>query len=323
MSQEGLGSAKGGDSIFLTVAGGYLWNRKLGKDDPNYAEQEYEKQDKTIGVRAGAQYGDLTGRLVKVAFRTHPEYGESINVSILAAGQTYIVSIGTNNQNSQSFMKALLVMDLDKVFTMKPYDFIGNDKKRAQGISFTQDGEKLNLKVELPEEYQRDENWFKKAEKKQIKRYFEDLNEWFVAEIEKKVVPNIKAPAKTDSAKTDSAKTETKSTDKPKSEKPATEKKEEKSETKKVVKEEKPVEQTGPSILTMKKALRQYIAENYEGKELPDLSKEDLSKWYDLCQQEEELPFEEVEQEEESEDEAELSQDELENQLNGLMDDED
>lgn len=320
---EGLGAVSQGDGTFISVAGGYLWDRKADKSHPNYAEQEFEKQDKTIGVRTGAQYGDLTGRVTKVQFRTHPEYGGSINVTFLAAGKNYIVSISCNNRYSQDMYKGLLLMNLDKLVTIKPYDFIGSDKRRAQGISFTQDGEKMSLKYEVPADYTKDEGWFKEngktdKGKKLIKRFFEDLDEWYQAEVEEKVVPNIKAI--TPDATTTSSETTTEKSEKPVKEEKSTETVKEDKPPVEQPKKEVPVEETtGPSILAMKKKLRTYISENYEGQELPDLSKEDLKKWYDLSMQEEELPFEELSSSTSDVEEGELSEEELDSKLEGLL----
>lgn len=315
---SGLGKVQDSGAVFLSIAGGYIWDRKAGKDHEDYAEQDYEKADKTTGTRTGARYGDLTGLVTKVAFRTHAEYGESINVNFLAGGETYIISISTNNRYSQDMMKALLVMDLDKPIFVKPYDFMGQDKKRAQGISFKQDGVKLNLKVEVPEDYTKDEAWFKKADKKQIKRFFEDLNEWFVAEVEEKVVPKIKAVVPEEKSEEEVEKPVTKSAAKVE-EKTQETKKEEVKEEPKV--EEKPA--PGVSILAMKKVLRPYIAENYPGLELPELSPQDMLKWYNLAVAEEELPFEDFEYSEQTEESSsgELSQEDLDSQLNALMED--
>ena len=306
---SGLGKVQDSGAVFLSIAGGYIWSRKADKSHEDYAEQEYEKSDKTTGLRTGARYGDLTGLVTRVQFRTHPEYGESINVNFLAGGETYIISISTNNRYSQDMMKALLVMNLDKPLFLKPYDFIGSDKKRAQGISFKQDGEKLNLKVEVPSEFIKDENWFKRSDKKQIKRFFEDLNEWYVSEVEEKVVPKIKnvTPEKVEGEE-----------NKPKKEVKSETKKEVKAEPELEAKSESEPEVSTVSILAMKKVLRPYIAENYPGQELPELSREDMVKWYNLAIQEEELPFEEIEEIEE----GELSQEDLDSQLSSLMDEE-
>tara|TARA_R110002050_G_scaffold101985_7_gene210401 strand:+ start:461 stop:1165 length:705 start_codon:yes stop_codon:yes gene_type:complete len=189
----GLGTVKeGGRSTFLTIAGGFIWDRKADASNPNYATQEFKRADGTVGERAGARYADLTGNISKVEFRTHPQYGENINVTIAANGDDFILSVSTNNRYSQDLMKALLNADLSQSIFIKPYDFIGKDKKRAMGVSFRQNGEKISLRVEgsptQPGE------WFKTAGSKNIKRFFEDLNEWFVNEVTSKVVGSVSAP---------------------------------------------------------------------------------------------------------------------------------
>jgi len=320
---SGLGKVQDSGATFLSIAGGFIWDRKADKSHEDYAEQEYEKADKTTGIRTGARYGDLTGQVTKVAFRTHAEYGESINVNFLAGGETYIISISTNNRYSQDMMKALLVMDLEKPIFVKPYDFVGQDKKRAQGISFKQDGEKLALKVEVPSDFTKDEDWFKKADKKQIKRFFEDLNEWYVAEVEEKVVPKIKTVVPEEKSEETPEKTAPKKVETKKEEVKKEEvKKEEVKEVKEESKQEEEKPTVGVSILAMKKVLRPYIAENYPGQELPELSPVDMLKWYNLAIAEEELPFEDVGKSEESEENSgELSQEDLDSQLNALMED--
>lgn len=308
---SGLGKVQEGGATFLSVAGGYIWDRKADQSHPDYATQDYEKADKSTGTRTGARYADLTGKVTKVEFRTHAEYGESINVTFKASEDFYIISISTNNRYSQDMMKALLNMDLEKSIFLKPYDFIGEDKKRAQGISFKQDGAKLDLKVaDAPT---KDAEWFKKADKKAIKRFFEDLNDWFVAEVEANVILNIKAEVKEESGETEakSAKKEVTETKKPVAET--------KKEEKVLLAEPIQGAETLVTPLGMKKVLRAYIAENYPGAELPSLEKDELVKWYSLALEEEELPF--PESNESEEDEGVMSEDELNEQLDKLIED--
>ena len=186
----GLGSVNDNRrSTFLTIAGGYIWDRKADSSNANYATQEFNRADGTVGERSGARYADLTGLVTKVEFRTHPQYGENLNVTIESEGEAFILSISTNNRYSQDMMKCLLVADLTQPIYVKPYDFVGNDKRRAMGISFRQNGEKLTLRVEgTPTQ---ESSWFKTAGSKNIKRFFEDLNEWFVNEVTAQVVGNI------------------------------------------------------------------------------------------------------------------------------------
>lgn len=302
----GLGTVNESKGLYLSIAGGFIWNRKADKTDPNFATQDYSRADGTTGTRQGARYADLTGKVVKVHFKTHEEYGESINVTVDSNGERYIVSISTNNRYSQDMMKALLKADLSKDIFIKPYDFVGDDKKRAMGISFRQDGEKINLRVDNAPS--KEKEWFKTASKKDIRRFFEDLTDWYVAEIEEKVIPQMDAelPEINKEAKPGlGSATETES-------KPA-----EESEASEAV--EDTVDDTAdekPKVtpLKMKRALKAYITENYEGKELPkDLSKEDLVKWYDLSEQGEELPFDNA-------DDAAVPASDLDSQLDALID---
>lgn len=299
----GLGTVRDNQNTYLSVAGGFIWNRKSPESDPNYATQEFTRADKTIGTRSGARYADLTGKVVAVQFRTHDEYGESINVTVDADGERYIVSISTNNRYSQDMMKALLKGDLSKDFFIKPYDFIGKDKKRAMGISFRQDGEKMNLRND--DAPSKEGEWFKTADKKEIRRFFEDLNDWFVAEVEEKVCSQFtedlpKQEEKPKAGLGAASDVQTTETEKQEIE-------EDKAKDRNVTK--------APTVLAMKKALKSYIAENYEGEELPKLDKETLKKWYDLSLKEEELPFGDNDVESVKEGEGDLNA-----QLDVLMD---
>lgn len=194
----GLGTVNSSKrSTFLTIAGGYIWNRKAESNDPNYATQDFNRADGTVGQRAGARYADLTGDVSKVEFKTHPQYGENVNVTITSGGEDYILSVSTNNRYSQDLMKVLLNADLSLPLYVKPYDFTGKDGKRAMGISFRQNGEKIALRVENAPSQTGE--WFKTAGSKNIKRFFEDLNEWYVNEVTAKVVGKVSAAPVADS----------------------------------------------------------------------------------------------------------------------------
>ena len=274
----GLGTVNNKKGLFLSIAGGYIWNRKAVNTDPNYNEQKFSRADGTEGVRAGARYSDLTGRVESVLFRTHDDFGENINVTVASGGERYILSVSTNNRYSQDLMKVLLKMDLTKDLFIKPYDFVGNDKRRAQGISFRQDGEKINLRNE--DAPGKEGDWFKTASKKDIKRYFEDLSDWFVAEVSAKIIPALDSVAPIEAQPQGLGNTSEDVFD-------------------------------GVSTLAMKKALKGYITENYEGQSLPKLSKEELVVWYDLSQAEEELPF--------ASDSSEVASSELDAQMDALL----
>lgn len=296
----GLGSAQDKKNLYLSVAGGYIWNRKAGEDDPDYTTQTFIKGDGEEGIRKGAQYADLTGRVTNVAFRTHEKYGESINVTVDDGDESFILSMSTNNQYSQCMMKALLLMDFSKDLFIKPYDFTGADGRRAQGISFRQNGEKIDLKeVKVSPDFEKEKSFFadkSAAGKKKVKRFFEDLNDWFVAEVEENVIPKLLQIYGDDR------------NDQPKQEK--SQKRSKPVEVKDDITHEQIAEESRPSQIKMKKAIKEYIAENYSDEVMPKLSKENVIKWYDLVIAEEELPFESSE---------ESSQDDLKSELAKLI----
>lgn len=276
----GLGKRDASNTIYLTIAGGSIWNRKADESDPNYETQEWVDNKGETRLRKGARYDDLLGRITNFYTKVHEQYGEAAYIVIQDGEDSFTLNIKTNTANSQCMLKALLLMDLEKDVLISPYDFVPNgETRRRQGISFKQNGEKINLTdFVLPEEWKTDKDFWKPSNKKKYTRFLEDFSDWLISEVEEKVVPNLTAaePVATKEAVKEEVVSEepvhevdVEDTPEPKEEKPA-----------KV------------SPLKMKKFLKAYIAENYEGKELPKLSKEEVIKWYELVQNLDELPFE-------------------------------
>ena len=298
----GLGTVNENNGIYLSVAGGLMWHRKASKDDPKYGTQEYKTQDGKIEVRSGARYPDITGMVVSVAFQDS-KFGENINTKVDINGTIYILSIKKTRKEARHIMQALLLSDLSKELFIKSYDFVDKDGKKAYGLSFRQDGEKIKLRVDG--EPNKSQDWFKTASKRDIRRHYEDLAEWLEAEVEENVIPNLVSDdTEKPKNKTNTSENEVEET---------TDTVEEKQEPKEEVKKEV-VEQKKVTPLKMKKALKEYIAENYEGEELPKLSKEDLVVWYNLSLEDEELPWPI-----EGVSDAEVSKSDIDEQLEALM----
>jgi hypothetical protein len=306
---SGLGTVQEGGATFLSIAGGYIWDRKADESDVNFATQKFVRANGEEDQRQGARYSDLTGTIVGAQFRTHEQYGENINVTVDASGDRYILSISTNNRNSQDIMKMMLKADLSKPVYIKPYDFIGTDKKRAQGISFKQDGQKIDLRND--DAPQAAEGLFKSGDKKKVKRYFEDLTEWYVAEIEESVIPKFKPLSELPKKEVAKVKEKEEIVQSDEDEDADFSESIEKPVKAKVIEKEEFKEVLGATPLKMKRELKNYISENYEGKSLPDLSKEDLVTWYNLSQNEEELPFGSAN--------AEVEKTDIDSQLDALM----
>lgn len=191
MGLQGAKSASqdGEKLTFLGVAGGYIWDKAKDNTDSNYATQEYKKGNDEIGVRSGARYESVQGIITGVRFNTHEKYGESIIVSVKdSSSENFSISISTNNRYSQDMMKGLLLLDFSKPVKMAPYDTDNWSKKqpkRNQGISFVQDGEKIQLRIDGAP-FKTKEFWAENNSKK-IKRFFEDLTDWLIDAVTAKV----------------------------------------------------------------------------------------------------------------------------------------
>ena len=190
MGLQGANSGSQGEKLtFLGVAGGYIWDKAKDNTDSNYATQEYKKGNDEIGVRSGARYESVQGIVTGVRFNTHEKYGESIIVSVKdSSSENFSISISTNNRYSQDMMKGLLLLDFSKPVKMAPYDTDNWSKKqpkRNQGISFTQDGEKIQLRIDGAP-FKTKEFWAEGNSKK-IKRFFEDLTDWLIDAVTTKV----------------------------------------------------------------------------------------------------------------------------------------
>lgn len=172
-------------TTYLAIAGGYVWNKKEDETHPQFATQEFKKMDGTVGSRQGARYDSLTGVISGVEIKTHDQYGESIQTKIVSGDDVFTISISTNNRYSQDMMKALLKLDLSLPVMLRPYDFTNKENKRVQGVSFTQNGQKVLLRND---DAPFNPDIFASGDKKKIKRFFEDLTEWFVDEVTSKVI---------------------------------------------------------------------------------------------------------------------------------------
>jgi hypothetical protein len=326
----GLGVSNQENTVFLNIAGGYIWQKKdangnaIAESHPQFRAQEYEFSGEKK-TRSGAQYDDFTGKVVRVEI-ADGTYGEQLKVTMESGGEKYTFSTGTNNIISQHFMSALLVMDLNEPIHLKPYDFEGRDRvtkkptgKRVRGITFKQGGQKLELKAvaglkEFDKAKGNENGEIYTQGSKKIKRYFEDLNDWYVEQVKMKVVPVL--VGQTPSAKVAESGAMGEVEPEPFKEEP----KEIEVNDAQVISEAKaevPTQKVTP--IKMKKFLKEYILENYgEDETLPKLSKDELVDWYNLALNEEELPFTSGEVNEQAK-EAEVDSDELSQQLQNLL----
>lgn len=174
-------------TTYLSIAGGFIWDKKADSSHPAYKEQEWKDLKGGSNIRKGAAYKSYSGKISDVGFSSHESYGDSLLVTFDSDGEKFVFSIPMNKRNSQDFLKAILKIDLNKDVKVSPYYF-EKDGKTRQGINFYQNNEKVdtfNLEIE-GFEFKSGE-WFAKAKKSQITMYFLSLTEILQEKVEEKI----------------------------------------------------------------------------------------------------------------------------------------
>ena len=118
----GFGKVNENNGPYLSVAGGFLWNRKADRDNPYYGTQDYKNQKGETETRSGAKYPNVTCNIANI-FIADSKYGENLNVPIDVNGENFIVSIKKTRKEARDLMHALFQMDLDKEVLINPYEF--------------------------------------------------------------------------------------------------------------------------------------------------------------------------------------------------------
>lgn len=174
-------------TTYLSIAGGYIWDKKADSSHPAYKEQEWKDNKGNSNIRKGAAYKSYSGKISDVAFSSHESYGDSLLVTFEDGGEKFVFSVPMNKRNSQDFLKAILKIDLNKEVKVLPYYF-EKDGKTKQGINFYQDNEKVDtFNLELEGFEFKSGDWFAKAKKSQVTMYFLSLTETLQENVEEKI----------------------------------------------------------------------------------------------------------------------------------------
>ena len=114
--------------------------------------REYELKDGTKGSKIEQVFTTLSGKITGVGF-IESEYGKNLILTITDEAGDVKLSMSTEQNFGEDFMKKLPGLDLDQAVTLKPYAFEDDNGKTRKGITVYQDGEKMD-------------NFFYDAEKK-------------------------------------------------------------------------------------------------------------------------------------------------------------
>jgi len=141
------------NNLYLSIIGGSLM-QKVQPDTQKAIKREYETSDGKKGVKWEIRHKNLTGKIVGLQFLAS-DFGEQLRVRIENNGESAVVSIALDSRYFTDFGKKISNIDLTQNIVFNSYDFTNKEGKRLQGLSITQNGEKVT-------------NYFWDAEKKEV-----------------------------------------------------------------------------------------------------------------------------------------------------------
>lgn len=162
------------------------------EDDPSAVKREYETSDGKKGVKYEEVYDTLSGVIQDINF-FDGDFGKVLNVTI----DDITLSINTNVNFGEDFMKKLPNIDLNEEVYLSPYSFEDDKKKIRKGITVYQKGEKLQNFFFDPENkeningYPNPEGDIKDYSKEDWKIYFMQARKFLVKYTEENIIPKI------------------------------------------------------------------------------------------------------------------------------------
>lgn len=123
---------------YIYIVGG-CFKEQVEEGTLSANRREYEKADKSVGIKYEISYCSLDGKITNIKFRDS-DYGKLILIEI---DNDIQLSMNTESRYFMNFARKLPAIDLGKKVNMSPYDFETAEGKRMVGISVVQNEEKI------------------------------------------------------------------------------------------------------------------------------------------------------------------------------------
>jgi len=140
-----LGSNTGTAKTYLSVGFGKIRQKqtenkqKVDANTPNAVCRKTQSGSESWAL----EHDFVSGKIEKIFYKEDKEFGNSFEVTIADAMDTYQLSFTEDSRFWFDFMKKLPNIDLSKEVKITAYDFEDKEKKRRVGISIEQDGNKI------------------------------------------------------------------------------------------------------------------------------------------------------------------------------------
>ena len=179
---------------FATVISDGSIRVQAEENEPGAVRREYEKPDKTKGMKWEKVYANLDGIINSIKFKDS-DFGQFLDIEI----DGIVLSLGTAGNFCQDLMKKLPNVKLDEVVILAPYSFTADNGKLMKGITVYQNGEKLKSAF-WDDEAKQVLHGFPTVSKEESERYQKDdwkiffigVKKFLINYTEKNVIPNIK-----------------------------------------------------------------------------------------------------------------------------------
>ena len=128
--------------LYLRVAEGKL-RIKCNETTPGAVSRTYKDKDNTEKTIWELVYTAVSGKIVNIIQRDHPEYGTSFNLVLKDGEDKYSIQMGDKSNYFSTFVMALPNIDLSKPVKIKPYSIKNDNGYDNQGFVIYQDEKKI------------------------------------------------------------------------------------------------------------------------------------------------------------------------------------
>ena len=124
------------------------YERRSANPNDNVRKRDWIDRDGNKGSSFEETYRELVGMITEIGFREHPQYGKSINTTLVnTEGDAGVFSVKTDSKFGMSYLEVLPNVNLDEEVKIKAWAK-QDGEKRKQAIFITQNDGKEDKSVE-------------------------------------------------------------------------------------------------------------------------------------------------------------------------------
>ena len=131
--------SKFGNKKFISVLSDGKFHQTVPEGTPGSIKREYEDKQGGKHSKIELVFDEASGYISKIYFNDN-EYGKTLNIELDGDG---VISLNTQSNFADDFMKKLPNVKLDQSVILAPYSFEDDNKRNRRGITIYQNGIKV------------------------------------------------------------------------------------------------------------------------------------------------------------------------------------